>query len=87
MTKNLSEHGDKLDDATKSEIQTAIDDAKSVESSSDVDAIKAKSSALSNAAMKIGQAMYGKKSDESEAAPPSDNAADATYEEKDTKSK
>jgi molecular chaperone DnaK len=60
VTKNLSEHGDKLDDATKAEIQKAIDDAKTVENSTDLEVVKAKNAALSSAAMKIGTAMYGK---------------------------
>ena len=58
VTKNLAEHGDKIDEATKKEIQAAIDDAAGVSSTASVEDVKAKSAALSNAAMKIGQAMY-----------------------------
>jgi len=58
VTKNLAEHGDKIDEATKKEIQTAIEDAGKVSSSASVEEVKAKSAALSAAAMKIGQAMY-----------------------------
>jgi molecular chaperone DnaK len=60
-TKNLDEHADKLDDATKAEIKTAIDEAKALDSSTEVDVVKAKAAALSAATMKIGQVMYGKK--------------------------
>ena len=35
-TKNLDEHADKLDDATKAEIKTAIDEAKALDSSTEV---------------------------------------------------
>jgi molecular chaperone DnaK len=58
--KNLEEHGDKVDDATKTEIQTAIDEAKGLAPDASVDDIKAKATALQSASMKIGQAMYGK---------------------------
>merc|ERR1711967_105633 len=62
VEKSLSEHGDKLDDATKAEINTALEEAKAVPSdSTDLETLKAKSDALSSASMKIGQAMYGKK--------------------------
>jgi molecular chaperone DnaK len=93
--KNLEEHGDKVDDATKTEIQTAIDEAKGLAPDASVDDIKAKASALQSASMKIGQAMYGKgqgaegaegaaeegKEGEGEGEK-KDNAQDADYEEK-----
>jgi molecular chaperone DnaK len=81
--KNLTEHGDKLDDATKAEIQKAIDDAKKFESNTDVEAIKAQSQALSNASMKIGQAMYKKDGATSETpSNPEPETENAQYEEK-----
>jgi molecular chaperone DnaK len=63
VQKNLDEHGDKLDEETKTEIKKAIDEAKAVESGADLEVLKSKSSALSNASMKIGQAMYKKGGD------------------------
>ena len=77
--KNLVEHGDKLDEETKIEVQKAIDDAKKVDSA-DIEVIKAQSQALSNAAMKIGTAMY--KKDGSSETKPSDSTENAQYEEK-----
>lgn len=71
VSKSLSEHSDKLDEATKKEVQAALDDAKTVDASAPVDAVKAKVSALSAASMKIGQAIYAKK-------PEGGAAADAT---------
>lgn len=85
MSKNLGEHKEKLDEATISDINKAIDEAKSVESSTDVDAIKSKSSALSSASMKIGEAMYkkdGSSADNSAPAKDSNDTKDAQYEEK-----
>ena len=61
MTKNLSEHSDKLDEAIKTEVQTAIDSAKSIDSNASVEKLKEKIQELSTASMKIGQAIYGKK--------------------------
>ena len=72
VNKNLAEHGAKLDESTKAEIKKALDDAAAVSKTAPVDEVKAKSAALSNAAMKIGQAMYGNKAGE---APKPDGAA------------
>mgnify|MGYP003385975460 CR=1 FL=1 len=58
VNKNLGEHGDKLDDATKDEINAAIEEAGKVTDDTSVDELKEKSAALNAAAMKIGQAMY-----------------------------
>ena len=85
VNKNLTEHKDKLDEATIAEIKKSIDEAKEVETSTDVEAIKSKSSALSSASMKIGQAMYKKDGSSSDSSKQSDPAAepkDAQYEEK-----
>jgi len=68
-TKTMSEHGDKLDEATKAEFQKAIDEAKAVDANADLDTLKAKISALSTASMNVGKAMYGKKDGQQEEAP------------------
>ncbi len=86
--KNLSEHKDKLDSAVVAEVEKAIADAKALENSTDLEAIKTQNAALSAASMKIGQAIYGKgqaaaggeakdgaKAEES-------NASDAEFKEK-----
>jgi molecular chaperone DnaK len=54
----LKEHGDKIDAALKSEIETAVQEAKAAVEAGDTEAIKAKSQALAEAAMKMGQAIY-----------------------------
>jgi molecular chaperone DnaK len=58
--RQLAEHGDKIDEALKAEIQTAIDETKQAVESGDVEAMQAKTSALSQVAMKLGQAIYEK---------------------------
>ena len=40
MTKNLAEHGEKLDDETKKTVQDAIDSAKTLDSSASVETLK-----------------------------------------------
>ena len=84
MTKSLSEHADKLDDATKAEVQKGIDDAKKFEGSEDVEAIKAQTQSLSDIALKIGQAIY-KKDGSSSTTDAKANESDASYEEKNEK--
>ncbi|MFE0758780.1 molecular chaperone DnaK [Inquilinus sp. NPDC058860] len=89
--KQLAEFGDKVDAADKAAVEAAIADLKSVLSGDDADQIKAKTEALAQAAMKIGEAMY-KASQESGAAPeggeqasakPDDGVVDADFEEVD----
>jgi molecular chaperone DnaK len=56
----LKEHGDKVDESLKTEIETAIAEAKTALEGDDTDAIKAKAEALAQVAMKLGQAIYEK---------------------------
>ena len=73
--RQLAENGDKVDEALKGEIQSAIDAAKAAVESGDADQMNEKSQALAQVAMKLGQAIY-EKQQQSEASP----AADATAE-------
>lgn len=57
--KTLVDNGDKLDDATKSEVEKAIAEAKEVKDSDDFDLMNKEKDALSQATMKIGQAIDG----------------------------
>jgi molecular chaperone DnaK len=85
VNKNLTEHGDKIDQETKDGITKAIEEAKAVEKSEDLEKIKAASAALSNAAMKIGQAMYakgGSAGGENTEPKTEENEQNAQYEEK-----
>ena len=84
VQKNLDEHGDKLDDATKEEVQKALADAKELAEDADAATIKEKVSALSAVSMKIGQAMYkgGEgATPEEEGAAGEPEAKEAEYEE------
>ncbi|TXC72394.1 molecular chaperone DnaK [Sphingomonas ginsenosidivorax] len=60
--RQLADNGDKVDDALKGEIQTAIDAAKAAVEGGDPDAMTEKSNALAQVAMKLGQAIYEKQS-------------------------
>jgi len=88
VNKNLAEHSEKLDDATKTEVQAAIDAANSVSSDADLEKLREAVSALSNASMKIGQAMYNKKGgdvdggDDKESSGSEKKGKEAEYEEK-----
>src|SRR6056297_1159931 len=54
----LREHGDKLAGDDKQAIEAALADCKSATEGDDADAIRQKTEALAQAAMKIGEAMY-----------------------------
>ncbi|MGZ3257743.1 MAG: molecular chaperone DnaK [Croceibacterium sp.] len=56
--KQLEEHGDKIDAGLKSEIEVALAETKTALEGDDVEAITAKSQALTELAMKMGQAIY-----------------------------
>ena len=58
--RQLEENGDKVDAAIKSEIETALAEAKAAVESGDLEAMKAKTQSLTEAAMKLGQAIYEK---------------------------
>jgi molecular chaperone DnaK len=85
--KALAEHGDKVSAADKQAIETAIADLKAVQDSGDPEAIQAKTQALIQASMKLGEAMYqaqqgaagGAEGAQAEAG--SDDVVDAEFEE------
>jgi molecular chaperone DnaK len=90
----LKEHGDKVDEALKTEIEAAVAEAKTAVEGGDVETIKAKAEALAQVAMKLGQAIYekdqqaaaspGAEAPEGEAAAGSDEeVVDAEYSEVD----
>ncbi|HEX8443771.1 MAG TPA: molecular chaperone DnaK [Allosphingosinicella sp.] len=56
----LREHGDKIDSGLKSEIETAIVETRGAIESGDPEQMEAKSQALAQVAMKMGQAIYEK---------------------------
>jgi molecular chaperone DnaK len=91
--KALSEHGSKIDAGEKSNIEAAIVAVKDVLASEDVDQIQAKTQALAQASMKLGEAMYkasqadnaggGESGGPGGEAKPDDNVVDAEFSEVD----
>jgi molecular chaperone DnaK len=74
--RQLSEHGDKVDPSVKSEIETAIAEAKTAVESGDADQMTEKTSALTQAAMKLGEAMYKAQQAETQGAAGADAGAE-----------
>ncbi|HYN55430.1 MAG TPA: molecular chaperone DnaK [Methylotenera sp.] len=58
VKKSLAEHGDKLDEAEKTAIETAIKDVEDVLQSDDKETIEAKTNALMEASQKLGEKVY-----------------------------
>ncbi|HYI42813.1 MAG TPA: Hsp70 family protein, partial [Sphingomicrobium sp.] len=76
--RQLAEHGDKVSSDVKSEIETAIADAKTAVESGDADQMNEKTAALTQSAMKLGEAMYKAQQAESDSgAAPEAETADA----------
>jgi molecular chaperone DnaK len=72
----LKEHGDKVDETLKAEIQAAVDETRAAIEGGDTDAINEKAQALAQVAMKLGQAIY-EKEQASAASPGGDAGAGA----------
>ncbi len=87
--KALAEHGDKVGEADRTAIQTALDDLKGSLESDDAEALSAKTQTLIQASMKLGEAMYkaqqgaegGDEQPSAEAS--SEDVVDAEFEEVD----
>jgi len=75
--RQLEEHGDKVDAALKGEIEAALADAKKAIEGGDTDDINTKAQALTEKAMKLGQAIYEKE----QASAASPGAAQPTHGE------
>src|SRR5690349_12879750 len=75
--KALAEHGDKVSAEVKTEIETAIADAKGAVESGDPDQMTEETNALTQAAMKLGQAMYEAQQAQQAQAEPGAEAAEA----------
>ncbi|SDU46128.1 molecular chaperone DnaK [Stappia sp. ES.058] len=89
--KSLKDYGDKVSDEDKSAIESAVTELKSALEGEDLEAIQAKTQALSEVSMKLGEAMYkaaqaeeeaGQSAEGSEDAPKADDdVVDADFEE------
>ncbi len=78
--KNLNEHGDKVPEEDKNKIVADIEELKNVKDGDDMEAIKAKTEALVQSSMKLGEAIY--KQDPQSGAPQPDPSADEPSSEK-----
>jgi molecular chaperone DnaK len=93
----LREHGDKVDPAVKTEIETALAEAKAAVESNDPEQMTQKTNALAQAAMKLGEAMYKAQQEQTEAAAgpdagtsppqPDEEVVDAEFSEVDDETK
>ncbi len=90
--KSLSEHGDKVDEGTKSAIETALADLKDKVTKDDADAIKASMEELTKSAHKLAEEIYKAAQQAQQAEPdaagqedagskPADDVVDAEFEE------
>ena len=89
VEKNLTEYGEKLAPADKGEAEAAVAAAKSALEGQDTEALKAASERLTQAAMKIGEAVYKAQAEAAAPAPeaasakPGEKVVDAEFEEVD----
>src|SRR5215207_6900856 len=88
----IKEHGDKVSAEVKTEIETALGEAKAAVEANDPEQMTEKTNALAQAAMKLGQAMYeqqqaqaqpeaGTAEAEAEAKPADEDVVDAEFSE------
>ncbi len=91
--KSLAEHGDKIPAEVKSQIEADLAALKAVQSGDDTAEIKAKTAALAQSAMKLGEAMYKEQPEApgadagASAAPGGESVVDADFEEVDNSKK
>jgi molecular chaperone DnaK len=94
--KNLAEHGDKIEEADKTLIEADVTALKEALEGEDGEAIKAKTEALSQSSMKLGEAIYKATQEDAAAAadapmgddtPADENVVDADFEEVDDEKK
>ncbi len=79
--KQLAEHGDKVDASVKTEVETALTEAKAAVEGGDPDQMVEKTNALTQAAMKLGEAMYKAQQAEAQGAAGADAEAGGQAEE------
>src|SRR5881275_254088 len=79
--RQLQEFGDKVSADVKTEIETALTEAKTAVESGDADEMQQKTAALTQAAMKLGEAMYKAQQAETEAAAGADAGTSGPAEE------
>ena len=73
--KALAEHGAKVGETERRGIENAMADLKEAVKGDDVEAIRAKTNALAQASMKLGEAMYAQAQGQNPGQPPGDGGA------------
>jgi molecular chaperone DnaK len=87
--KALKEHGDKVDEETRKNIETALEELKTAIEGEDSEAIKSKTETLATASQKLGEVVYQQAQSEAEAGSEGadddqkDDVVDAEFEEVD----
>ena len=81
--KLLKENGDKIGASDKEGIEKAVQELKDVLDSNDAEKIKEKTNALTQASLKLGEAMYKQSADAATAAGASGESSASTDEKKD----
>ncbi|MDB2348997.1 molecular chaperone DnaK [Alphaproteobacteria bacterium] len=82
--KNLKEHGDKVPEEDKNKITADIEELKKVKDGDDMEAIKAKTEALVQSSMKLGEAIY-KQNPQAGAPQPDPSGEEPSSDKKDEK--
>jgi len=80
--KTLVDNKDKLSEEVKKEAEEALNAAKEVKNSDDLEVLKSKTEILNKVSMKIGQAIYSEKKEEKQDDKSDDGAKEADFEEK-----
>ena len=83
--KTLKEHGDKVDEATKKDIESAVEALKQAKDSNNIDELKQKMESLSKASHKLAEVMYQQAAQDGQSAPGAEasDSADAPPENDD----
>ncbi len=80
--RSLAEHGDRVDEETRTTIQTAIADLRSVLETGDVETVRARTQALGTAAQKLAEVLYQDAQSQAQAQPqPGDGPEDEIVED------
>ncbi len=79
--KSLSEHGEKLDSATKKQIEDALAELKTAMEADDAEVIQKKSEALAQASHKLAEVMYAQSQQEGEGGDAGDAASGSADED------
>merc|ERR1711971_478663 len=87
--KSLTDNKEKLSEEIQKEVESALEAAKKVKDSDDLEALKSATDTLNKEALKIGQAVYGNQGasgeEGNEEEKKDDNTVDADFKEKDGK--